>query len=81
MSAEQYNRMAERMRQRPMALRMLLACNQGMTWLVMIAYPLLLLYCLLYTSVGLTLFAKDCIGHMETYSFYSYGGTFISRQF
>ena len=46
MSAEQYNRMAERMRQRPMALRMLLACNQGMTWLVMIAYPLLLLYLL-----------------------------------
>ena len=42
----QNNRMAERMRQRPMALRMLLACNQGMTWLVMIAYPLLLLYLL-----------------------------------
>lgn len=46
MNAEQYNRMAERMRQRPMALRLLLTCNKGITWLVMIAYPLLLLYLL-----------------------------------
>ena len=46
MNAEQYNRMAEHMRQRPMALRLLLTCNKGITWLVMIAYPLLLLYLL-----------------------------------